>query len=476
MHRWNKFVCRLLTPLLLLSPVACDAQPVSPTIRIDTTQTYQTIDGWGTCLIAWREEWRQRYRDQRYAQIYAQEMGLNLLRASLWGPVCDRPVEEPDELDFRDFDFSVSGGRAQIYIEFAKLCQQFDPDFRVIATVWSPPVWMKVNGRLTDKDGSGAIDGRGYERNGRSFTNRVDPRYFDHFAAWVVEMAKYYESQGVPLAAISPGNEVMFTQTFESCVWSAKDWATVVGKIGRRLDEAGLDEIEIFGPETMTGHNWSAANPMYIDVVMDDPVASGYLDVFATHGYTDGVAADTDPHHAHEFAQLIQAHHRRYWMTEAGTGSHDWPDALREIGGMLHASLTGGNASAFLPWQFSEDKPTTHGLLVLDELTKKAWVARHFFRWIRPHSIRVDASTEVPGIRLAAFVNSERDQLTVVAMNMSKQSSRLPAICDVTLTFREGIRTDGSASGVRLDTISDDVGGWLLPAESIITAVFDFAD
>jgi len=44
------------------------------------------------------------------------------------------------------------------------------------------------------------------------------------------------DRMGVPFFAVSPGNEVQFTQSFESCVWDGKDFAAVVVRLRELLD------------------------------------------------------------------------------------------------------------------------------------------------------------------------------------------------------------------------------------------------
>jgi glucuronoarabinoxylan endo-1,4-beta-xylanase len=459
-------------PLAVLICMLTTPAQAQTTIEVKPSETHQTIEGWGTCLIAWQEGWRERYRTPEFQRLYVEEMGCNMLRINLWGPVHTTPVANPEDITWKDFDFDVNGGRPQIFVDFAKGMQKLDPDVKLIGTVWSPPVWMKVNQRLTDADGSGAIQGTGYERDGRVFTNRVDPKYFEHFAQWLVEMVKYHQQQGTPLYAVSVGNEVMFTQEFESCVWNAEDYAKVVRLVGERLDAAGLGDVKIFGPETMTSHNWSIANPLYIQKLMNDPSVAEHFDVFATHGYTDGVEADTREDSSDEFARLIETYERPFWITEGGTGSHEWPAALNEIGAMLHGSLVGGNASAFVPWQISEREPSTHGLLVGDRFTKKSNVARQYFRFVRPGDVRVTATCGDRRVRVSAFLAPTKDRLTLVLANPTQE--RLVASLELA-EFPGGsmraVRTSADEDFAAIELTAAEANKVTLPAESITSLV-----
>ena len=149
---------------------------------------------------------------------------------------------------------------------------------------------MKVNRSIKDTF-SGAISGASYDAihkdaaPGQVIDNRVDRRFYPHFVAWVVEYVRLHAEAGVPFYAVSLGNEVMFTQTFESCVWTAADFATVNTMAREALDAAGFGDVKLFGPETMTGHNWGPdrGNALYIDALsgggggggVDSPSTSG---------------------------------------------------------------------------------------------------------------------------------------------------------------------------------------------------------
>ena len=186
-------------------------------LTVDPDTRYQTIEGWGTCLVAWQEPMRKLYRTEDFQRTYAETMGLNLLRVNMWGPTFSGAVDEPSDIRAADYDLDADGGRARIFIDFARGAKAIDPDLKLIGTVWSPPAWMKVN-RSIKGTFSGAISGASYDAinkdaaPGQVIDNRVDPRFYPHFVAWVVEYVRLHAEAGVPFYAVSLGNEVMFTQ------------------------------------------------------------------------------------------------------------------------------------------------------------------------------------------------------------------------------------------------------------------------
>ena len=404
--------------------------PVAPAAAIDVTidgaQRYQTIEGFGTCLIAWVGRFRDLYRTETFQKTYVEGVGCNMLRVNMWGPTFERPTVDWTQIRYQDFDMDANGGRPQIFVDFGRGIRKLNPEVKIIGTVWSPPSWMKVNKSITDAK-SGAIRAGGYS----DITNRVDPKYFKHFCKWMVEYVKLHDERGVPFYAVSPGNEVQFTQSFESCVWDGEDFVTIVVMLREMLDAEGYGHVKIFGPETMTSHLYEGGTGSYVSAVLDGPKALAALDVFATHGYEDGVKAEMSATSSRKFWDLISSTGKPFWITEGGTGGHDWPAPIQKgIGNALHNALVAGNCSAFVPWQITEGRKSTHGIMVMDTYTPKTYTAMHYTKCIQPGAVRIDARPGFGTVQVGAFLHDEAGELTVVALNPTDSAHAL------NLTFR----------------------------------------
>lgn len=417
---------------------------------------------------------RELYRQDGFAQTYAQTLGMNMLRINLWPTVSPRR-DDPEAIRYQDFDFTGQGERLLVFIDFARRLKAQDADALLIGTVWSPPAWMKVNRRIVD-DESGAIDADSYANRKdkrQVFDNRLDMDRLPHFANWLVEMARLFEAEGVPLDAISIANEPAFTQWFESCVWTAEDYARATQAVGEALEAAAFEDILLFGPETMTGFNWPAANPLYIDRLMEDEAVARHLDVFATHGYSDGFNADNTARSSWEFARLIRPHGRPYWVTEGGTGGHEWPQPLNGMAMSIHNALVHGNASAVVPWQVSEGEPSDGALMVMDELTKKSHVARHWFAAVRPGAVRVEATpSEADGLHASAFAHDEEGTLTLVVFNTAETDRDVRLSVPEAIDSFDFVRWTSEQSDFReLDAVDLTAGSveLTLPAQSVVT-------
>ena len=393
-------------------------------IIIDGAKSFQTIDGFGTCLNAWTPRFTDLYRTEAFQKIYVQQVGCNMLRVNMWGPVYEKPTEDWTEISYKDFNFTGRNDRAQVFVDFGSGILKLNPDIKIIGTVWSPPAWMKMNKSITDKQ-SGAIRANDYGE----FTNRVDPKYFQHFCKWMVEYVKYHDSQGVPFYAISPGNEVQFTQTFESCVWNGKDFAKIVIMLREMLDSEGYKNVRIFGPETMTSHMYEGGTGNYVKIVKNNPKALAALDIFATHGYEDGVKGEMEANSSRTFWNLIKDTGKSFWITEGGTGYCKWPAPIKNgIGNALHNALAAGNCSAFLPWQVTEGSETEHAFMVMNKFTPKSYTFMHYSRFIKPGAKRIEATPDFSDVQVGAFLNEHDNDLTIVALNSTKQEYELNMI------------------------------------------------
>ena len=408
--------------LMLISTFLYPTATASATdVVVDSATRYQTIEGFGTCLIAWSGRFRELYRTQEFQKIYVEGVGFNMLRVNMWGPTFEKPTEDYRQIRCEDFNMNADGGRPQIFVDFSRGILKLNPDIKIIGTVWSPPSWMKINKSITDKK-AGAIRAGGYGQ----ITNRVDPKYYKHFCKWMVEYVKLHDKLGVPFYAVSPGNEVQFTQSFESCVWDGKDYADIVAMLREMLNAEGYSHVKIFGPETMTSHLYEGGTGSYVKAIKDNPRALEALDVFATHGYEDGVKAEMSATSSRRFWDLIKDTGKPFWITEGGTGGHDWPEPIQKgIGNALHNALVAGNCSAFVPWQITESRTSTHGIMVMSEYTPKTYTAMHYSKFIKSGAVRIDAQPGFGDVQVGAFLHPDSGELTIVAINPTDKEQSL---------------------------------------------------
>ncbi len=331
-------------------------------VTVDGAKRYQTMEGFGTCLIAWTERFRNLYRTEEFQKIYVEGVGCNMLRVNMWGPTFEKPTEDWTKISSADFDMNADGGRPQIFVDFGRSIRKLNPDLKIIGTVWSPPAWMKVNKSITDKKSS-AIRAGGYGAN----SNRVDPKYFQHFCKWMV-----------------------------------------------------------------------SANS------------------------------------SRQFWDLIQDTGKPFWITEGGTGNHDWPAPIEKgIGNALHNALVAGNCSAFVPWQITEGNKSIHALMVMSTYTPKTYTAMHYTRFIRPGAQRIDAQPAFGTVQVGAFLHEKDGDLAIVAVNPPDQDQVLNLVFRSLggLALLKVYRTSASESLKEVDEVAvrDNKAAFKMTPQSIVT-------
>src|SRR5690606_14002340 len=118
------------------------------------------------------------------------------------------------------------------------------------------------------------------------------------------------------------------------------------------FEHEGVRRPLFYGPEDMTlaTYHDTVRHRPYIDALLE-PDAARFFDVFATHGYSDGAKADTR-HDAEAYWNSIKRFGRPYWITEGGSGGHEWPEPVSGgIAPRLHVALAKANVSLFTAWQ-----------------------------------------------------------------------------------------------------------------------------
>ncbi len=421
--------------LLTLTLLCCYAIAAhTADVSINVKDTRQRIEGFGTCIVSWGKVARSDFYNDEMARVFCEDMGFNILRVNVapWGYP---QTENADDISADKIDLQhKNNSRVKVFIDFAKKLKAINPDLRIIGTVWSPPGWMKVNGEITGgkKNQEPSIQGSTYKKKDRESRNRMKPKYYQHFCNLVAAMCQLHKEHDVPFYAMSAGNEVMFSQEFESCTWIAKDFATINGMLGKTLEEKGFKDIILFGPETMTKHNWSIANPLYIKELQANKDAWKYVTRFATHGYVDGFASDMTADSSIEYWKLIKDHGKPYWMTEGGTGGHDWPEPLSGVAAGVHNSLVNGNASAFVPWQIASANGARneHALIPGTTMSKKSYAMRHFSRFIPTDSVRIHIPERITDVQMSAFHHQASNTVSIIIINHSKGTIPLTGSLD----------------------------------------------
>ena len=416
-----------LCSVLIAGLIGAMAGLQAETITVDTNKTHQRIEGFGTATINWGPM-NGIYTKKFVENFYHDTVGLNMQRIPLTGSSEDffyhKKVENPSQISASGIE---PGKRSQVDLTFAKQLVNHDPQARVIGSVWSPPAWMKEskdggNGTFHSGRKNRAIRADAYKTKQGMSKNRVLNSHYEHMAQWLVAVVEYLDEEGIELYGLSFANEPRFSQWYNSTVWTGEDYAEMLVILDDALSKAGYDDIRLYGPEDMTGHMFAHGTRGMVDAITSNRKALKALDRWATHGYTDGVQKDTTKDSSAKFWNYVEQYDKPYWMTEGGTGGHRWPSPITGgIATAIHNSQVGGNASAFVPWQISEKKRTTHAIAYKNEVTPKTASGMQYFRTIKPDSVRIDAEPAFGDIQASAYLHEQSGQLSIIVINAKKE-------------------------------------------------------
>ncbi|MCF3649398.1 GDSL-type esterase/lipase family protein [Synoicihabitans lomoniglobus] len=385
-------------------------------VTVQPERRFQTIEGFGTSITGWIARHHDYFRDPAFADYAVNELGLSIFRLQLKGDVMPEAVADWREISHENFNWTHADGRGGVNVGWARLITAANPEVRVIGAVWSPPGWMKVSGKV---DGTAA----GYLFDpDRDFDhdNRLRADRYEHFAKWIVEYARYMEAQGTPFYALSLQNELVFTEPYGSTMYDPTEYARLVRVTGEMFARERVRQPLFFGPEDMTLATYADEDRHrpYVDALMA-PAVAPYFDAFATHGYSDGVNADTRLNMV-AYERLVAHFGRPYWITEGASGGHEWPDVMEGgLASRLHVALARANVSLFTGWQLTGDgRHPTHAFMLDRQPTKKTYAAMQFWRHIRPGATRVGmVDPSADDLLVSSYVHDRRGELVSILIN-----------------------------------------------------------
>jgi len=396
-----------------------------PTIMIDSTKTFQTIQGFGGAFTdASAVNFSRLSPEQKREFLVAsfdpvKGNGYTLCRTTIGS--CDysdesysyAPVEGDKELKY----FTIEHDEKD-RIPFIKAAQKLAGNgLKLFASPWSPPAWMKSN-------------------NDMLYGGTLKPEYDRTWADYFVKYLKAFQKENVPIWGITVQNEPMAVQIFESCVFTAQEERNFVKNyLGPALAENDLSDVKLMIWDHNRGIMYQRA-----EVVYDDPEASKYVWGAAFHWYTgdhyDNVRLVHD---------VYPDKHLLY--TEGGLGGGTLDDAgrfkdwgiserlaksmiydlnnwtegwvfwnllLDETGGPCHVGCHG-----LAPIMFDRRK---NELVYLDTY----YVFGHFSRFIKPGSKRVVATSNDDNLLTTAFLNPD-GQVAVVILNVGNKETLFQA-------------------------------------------------
>jgi glucosylceramidase len=282
-------------------PIQKENPRLSNRVTLDPTRKQQTMLGLGAAMTD-SSAWVLMNLKSRNPALFAfvmqrlfspgQGAGFSVLRLPMGASdytatpklhtYCDEPSPGLEK-------FSIAHDQAYV-IPALREALKLNPSIRIIATPWSPPAWMKTNGRL---EGLNADD----RKAGR--TCRLKPEHVRTYAAYFVKFLEAYRDAGIDIWGVTPQNEPQFDSADYPCLrMDENDQLNFIRQLGPMLDSHKL-KTRIF----VHDHNWTlsdnerkaSATDVRLDPLdsvtqmLSDPTAARYIAGSAWHCYAGGV-------------------------------------------------------------------------------------------------------------------------------------------------------------------------------------------
>ncbi len=433
----------------MLAAGTATAQTISVDLGVEL-QTIEGFGGFGPAKVWWDAG---PWHDAAYLDLIVDDLGSTIVRTQLyWDGEPSNDDDDPRTFNWEGFDFGPESDNGKQFDFVRDLDAR--GDVKLIASVWTPPIWMKQN-----SDDSLAVFCRG--QCGGNLNATLHDEFAEYLAAYVITMK---ERTGVDLWALSIQNELIFANPFESCVYDADQYAEVLKVVGARFASEGLS-TRLFGPEHMGSFDWNTSTSLFSEI-LDDPDAAQYLDAYAVHGYLDGVNADDyDPAGWEAMHERVSTAGKQLWMTETSDGGNEttWSGAWA-MAKHLHAALKYGRINAWVYWYFAGNIVEDDQGLPLYHLFK-GW-----YRNVRPGFVQVGSAADDAELLVTAFRGD--DHLTVVVMNdgSAEKTASLQVSGGAVPTAYQGFRAGEAVGFTELGEVgAADV---VFPPQTITTLVF----
>ena len=374
-------------------------------LTIDGSQRFQRIDGWG--VNANPKNWGAYPPLAPALDFLVNDLGANLWRVDVFGTSDWEATNDNGDPFTPDWNYYNN-----LYAT--------NPSFQ---NLWSTLAELNAQGVQPILSASGVVPGW---MGGNAINN--DDEFVETFATLL-----YYarNTAHVQFTWADPLNETNQGPP-EGPLVDATHFDTILSKLRARLVSMGMSDVRFVAPET------TRPDTVYDGAILGDATVAPFVAAYAGHAYSP---ADVSP-------QLDQIKSSAYptpnfWIAEYAStlfgnldGGQQVPDEwafTKDMENDLFSFVSTG-ASAALVWDAYDNYHdhaqsfTYWGLLAtLNGYAprKRYYGAKQMFAYVKPGSVRVQATSSLNGVTTLAFVNDATGALTVVGMNSNSSAQTL---------------------------------------------------
>ncbi len=306
-----------------------------PNITVDTTQRYQTVDGFGYTLTSGSATLINSLGSAKAALLQelfgnaANSIGISYLRISIGASDLsasvytynDMPAGQTD-LSLTHFSLEAERASGSGLIPLLKEILAINPAIKILGSPWTPPVWMK--------DTNSSIGGS------------LQPKYYDVYAQYFVKYIQQMKAEGITIDAITPQNEPLHPGNNPSLLMTAEQQRDFIkNSLGPAFKAANITTKII-----VYDHNCD--KPEYPLTILNDPAAKAFVDGSAFHLYAGDISALSTVHTAHPDKHV---YFTEQWTSSTGGFEGDLKWHLKNV---IIGSMRNWSRNA-LEWNLAND-------------------------------------------------------------------------------------------------------------------------
>jgi glucosylceramidase len=306
-------------------------------IDVDTTQAFQTIDGFGFTLTGGSayviNQLSATAKSSLLKELFGNDdnsIGISYLRISIGASDLNASVFSYDDVPLGQTDinldhFTLDPDKTDL-IPLLKEILVINPGIKILACPWSPPVWMKDNGS--------------------TIGGSLQTQYYDVYAKYFVKYIQEMKANGIAIDAVTPQNEPLNQDNNPSLLIEAADEAAFIkNNLGPAFQAAGITTKIII-------YDHNCDRPDYPLAILNNPDANAFVNGSAFHLYAGNISALSQVHDAHPDKAI--------YFTEQYTSSNsDFGGDLKwHLQNVIIGSMRNWSRVA-LEWNLAND-PTYH--------------------------------------------------------------------------------------------------------------------
>jgi glucosylceramidase len=378
-------------------------------INVDTSKTYQTIDGFGFALTGGSASLINSLQEAKKSALLSEmfdtagtHIGVSYIRITLGASDLSSSAFSYDDTpgDTELKNFSLDKEKADL-IPILKRILAINPKIKILACPWSAPAWMKDNNSF--------------------YGGSLKSEYYDAYARYFVKYIQAMQELGINIDAITPQNEPLNAYNNPSMLMvSADEGKFIKRNLGPAFQQAGIKAKII-----VYDHN--ADHPEYATAIYQDQEANPFVDGAAFHLYGGNINALGPVHD--------QFPEKNIYFTEQATfaGGDFGGDLAYHVSNLIIGATRNWSRNV-LEWNLASDPsfgPHTNGgcstclgaVTISSDFSRNVsyYIVAHASKFVHPGAVRIYSNLEST-VQTVAFKNTDGTKV-LIALNAGGDTS-----------------------------------------------------